>query len=439
MKKKSVRKSQGLWKKAQKIVHGGVPLLSKKPERYLRVGWPAYFKKAKGITVTDLDGNSFLDFTYMGIGANLLGYADDDVNGAVKRVIDDGNQSTLNSPEEVALAAELLRLHPWAGQVRYARTGGEIASVAIRVARAHSGKDTVALCGYHGWHDWYLAANLAQKENLDGHLLPGLQPLGVPRVLRGSALPFSFNHIEELEHIVKKHDVGVIAMEPMRHHEPTNGFLHKVRKVADRIGAVLIFDEISSGFRLGFPGAFSRLGVTPDLVIYSKALGNGFPMAALVGKRSVMKEAEASFISSTYHSERIGPAAALATLKKMQKVNVTAYVERMGAKIGKIWQTVGRKHNLPIVVEGPHAFINFTFTHPDASTLKALYTQEMLKRGYLATPIVYVSYGHKDAHLARFEKAVSEVFAYLSERIQKGDGARFLAGGLPETGFKRLT
>lgn len=439
MKKRSTKKSRTLWAEAQKIVHGGVPLLSKKPERFLREGWPAYFAKAKGIQVTDVDGNTYRDFSYMGVGPNLLGYADQDVNMAVKKVIDAGNQSTLNSPEEVALARELLKLHPWADQVRYARTGGEIASVAIRIARAHTGKDIVALCGYHGWHDWYLASNLAGEKSLDGHLLPGLQPIGVPRGLLGTALTFSYNKIEELEHIVANHDIGVIAMEPMRGQEPQDGFLDKVRAIADKTGAVLIFDEISSGFRLGFPGAHTRFGVEPDMVIYSKAISNGFPMAALVGKRSVMKEAEASFISSTYHSERTGPAAALATLKKMKRVKIDNYAEKMGKRIADGWKRIGTKRGLPIVIVPPYAMAHFTFNHSDAAYLTALFTQEMLARGYLATSAMYVSYAHKLSDLPAYFKAVDAVFQILANAIEHGDVKSRVHGGLPEIGFKRLT
>lgn len=439
MKKRNISKSEALWKDAQKHILGGVSLLSKKPERFLREGWPAYFKKAKGIEVTDVDGNRWLDFSYMGVGPNLLGYADKDVNAAVTKVIADGNQATLNSPEEVLLAKELLKLHPWAGQVRYARSGGEMAAMAIRIARAHSGRDTVALCGYHGWHDWYLAANLAEHKSLDGHLLPGLAPVGVPRVLKGSVVTFRYNYIEELEALVQKHKIGVIAMEPQRHDEPKNGFLKKVRAIADKTGAVLVFDEISSGFRLGFPGAHTRLGVNPDIAIYSKAISNGYAMAALVGKKEVMKEAIASFISSTYHSERVGPAAALAALAKMKKVNIDQYVEKMGWKVGRIWQAAARKHSLPITVHGPGAFINFTFEHKDAHVLKALYTQEMLRHGYLATSTVYVSYAHKGAHLSGFRTAVEDVFMFLAKRIAKDDALQHLRGGLPESGFARLT
>ncbi|MFA6279120.1 MAG: aminotransferase class III-fold pyridoxal phosphate-dependent enzyme [Candidatus Paceibacterota bacterium] len=436
---KTIKKSRALWEKAQKIVHGGVPLLSKKPERFLPGQWPAYFKSASGITVTDLDDNQWIDFSYMGVGPNLLGYADREVNAAVKKVIDSGNQSTLNNPEEVELAEELLRLHPWADQVRYARTGGEIASMAVRIARAHTGKDCVAFCGYHGWHDWYLSSNLAKDKNLDGHLLSGLQPLGVPRTLRGTAHPFTFNHIEELEAIVKKHKIGVIAMEPMRHHLPEKDFLKKVRKIADRIGAVLIFDEISSGFRLGFPGYHTKSGVTPDIVIYAKAISNGFPMATIIGKRKIMKEAEASFISSTYHSERIGPAAALAAIRKMKKVRVTEYVNRIGWKIGDEWKRLAKKHGLPIVVDGPGAFINFTFKHSDATTLKALFTQEMLRHGYLATTLIYVSYAHKLSDIPAYAKAVDESFRIIVQALQNGDISKQLQGELPEVGFARLT
>ncbi|MFM2330938.1 MAG: Glutamate-semialdehyde -aminomutase [Candidatus Parcubacteria bacterium] len=439
-KKTNNTKSDALWATAQRVLLGGVSLLSKKPERFLREGWPAYFKKAKGIEVTDLDGNRRFDFTYMGVGPNLLGYADRDVDKAVKEVIATGTQSTLNSPEEVLLAQELLKLHPWAGQVRYARTGGEIAAIAVRIARAHTGKSGIALCGYHGWHDWYLAANLSENKNLDGHLLPGLLPLGVPRELQGSVHTFRYNHLEDLEAVLKSSDdIGVIIMEPMRHQEPAEGFLEGVRRIADQSKAVFIFDEISSGFRLGFPGAHTRFNIAPDIVLYSKAMSNGYPMAALVGKKEVLREAEASFISSTYHSERIGPAAALATIQKMQKLRVTEYVDRMGYKIGAVWESAARKHRLPIVVEGPGAFIQFTFNHPEANVLKAIYTQQMLVQGYLATATVYVSYAHKTKHLRAFGKAVDEVFRCIAERIERGDARTFLRGGLPETGFARLT
>ncbi|MCM8815384.1 MAG: aminotransferase class III-fold pyridoxal phosphate-dependent enzyme [Candidatus Omnitrophica bacterium] len=334
------KKGQALWKEAKKIIPMGTQLLSKKAELFLPEQWPSYFSKAKGIEVQDLDGNKYLDFTIMGVGSCILGYADPDVNKTVKSVIDTGNMCTLNSPEEVKLAKLLLEIDEWAGKVRYARTGGEAMAVAIRIARAFSGRDKIAFCGYHGWHDWYLSANLSDDRNLDGHLLPGLEPLGVPRGLAKTAFPFTYNNISELEKITESHDIGVIVMEPLRSNYPENGFLEKVRAIADRCKAVLVFDEITSGFRMRIGGAYKLFNVEPDIVVYAKAISNGYPMAAIVGRSEIMEKAEESFISSTYWTERIGPAAAIATIKKMKQKNVPEYLMKMGKKIMDGWKNI---------------------------------------------------------------------------------------------------
>ncbi|MCM8820505.1 MAG: aminotransferase class III-fold pyridoxal phosphate-dependent enzyme, partial [Candidatus Omnitrophica bacterium] len=320
------KKGQRLWKRAKELIPMGTQLLSKNSDQFLPEQWPSYFKKARGIEVWDIDGNRYLDFTIMGVGSCILGYADPDVNEAVKKVIDTGNMCTLNSPEEVELAEVLLNMEPWAGKVRYARTGGEAMAVAVRIARAFSGKDKVAFCGYHGWHDWYLSANLSEDKNLDGHLLPGLKPLGVPRALLGTSFPFTYNNINELEEIVKSNDIGAIVMEPLRSNYPEDGFLEKVRAIADRCNAVLIFDEITSGFRMRVGGVYKIFNVLPDIVVYAKAISNGYPMAAIVGRSEVMERAEESFISSTYWTERIGPAAAIATIKKMKEKDVPTHL-----------------------------------------------------------------------------------------------------------------
>lgn len=439
MKRKNVKKSQTLWQQAKKNIHGGVPLLSKRPDMFLPDNWPVYFKKAKGVEITDLDGNKFIDMSYMGIGSCVLGYADPDVNRAVKKVIDSGSMSTLNSPEEVELAKILLKLHLWADQVRYARGGGDIAAMAIRIARAYAKNDIVAFCGYHGWHDWYLASNLGNKDSLLGHLLPGLHPLGVPKKLRGTAFPFEYNKLEQLEEIVKKHKIGVIIMEPMRHKEPKNDFLKKVRQIANKIGAVLIFDEISSGFRLRLGGIHQSFGITPDIVLYAKSISNGYPMGVMVGKRKIMKAADESFISSTYHSERIGPAATIATIKKMQKENVPHRLNQIGRLIEKGWKEKAEKYGLKIKIEGPYSLINFTFDYKEPVVLNTFFTQEMLKRGFLAKNIVYVSYAHKSSHLLKYFQAVDEVFALLSKAILEKKIEQLLEGPVISSGFRRLT
>lgn len=443
MANKKISKSKtgiNLWKKAKKIIPGGTQLLSKRSEQFLPEQWPSYFKKAKGIEVWDLDGNKYIDMSYMSIGACVLGYADADVNKAVKKVIDEGSTCTLNSPEEVELAELLLKLHPWAEMVRYARTGGEAMAVAVRIARAYTGKDKVAFCGYHGWHDWYLAANLANQENLNGQLLPGLQPAGVPKALEGTAIPFNYNKLEELEKIVKENDIGVISMEVRREHEPQKGFLEGVRKIADEIGAVLIFDEVTSGFRMNNGGVHMLYKVFPDIVVFGKGMSNGFPMAAIMGKGKVMDAAQKTFISSTYWTERTGPAAAIATIKKYKKYNVPKHLCRIGKLIGSGWEAMAKKHGLKIEVMNMPPLVSFKFDYgEDSQALHTLFIQEMLKKGYLVSKSVYVCYSHKEPDVKRFLKTVDGVFGMIKKAIDEKNVYNLLEGPVAHKGFKRLT
>ncbi len=306
----SLGTGQKLWNRAKRVIPGGNMLLSKRPEMFLPEQWPAYFSKAKGCRVWDLDGIELIDMSLMGIGTNTLGYGHPEVDEAVSRTVAAGNMSTLNCPEEVYLAERLVELHPWADMARFARSGGEANAIAIRIARAASGKDKVAICGYHGWHDWYLSANLGDDKNLAGHLLPGLEPNGVPRNLRGTVLPFSYNNFSELEALADANDIGVIKMEVIRNHEPKDGFLEKVRALAAARGIVLIFDECTSGFRQTFGGLHKMYGVQPDMAVFGKTLGNGYAITAVIGRREIMEAAQTTFISSTFWTERIGPTAA---------------------------------------------------------------------------------------------------------------------------------
>lgn len=439
LKKISVKKSQKLWKEAKEIIPGGSQLLSKRVEMALPEQWPAYYIKAKGIEIIDLDGNKLIDMTHMSVGACTLGYADPDVNKAVKRAVDEGTMSSLNAPEEVELANVLLKMHPWADMVRYARTGGESMSIAVRIARAKSGKDKIAFCGYHGWHDWYLSTNLTSANNLDGQHLSGLSPKGVPKGLADTAIPFHYNNIAELEAAIAKHDIGVIVMEPMRHQEPKNNFLEKVRAIATKNNIVLVFDEISSGFRMHMGGVHMKFGVMPDIAVLGKAMSNGYPMAAIIGRKEVMDVAEESFISSTYWTERVGLVAALATIKKMKEVKLQAHLQKIGKQIEKGWIAHAKKHGLLIGTEGPMSLVSFSFAYPNAQEIKTLFTQEMLKRGFLAGLSVYVSYAHKDAHVKKYLHAVDEVFSIIAGAIKTDSVPTLLEGPVAHAGFARLT
>lgn len=429
---------QKLWKRAKNVIPGGNMLLSKRAEMFLPDQWPAYFSKAKGCRVWDLDGNEFIDMSIMGIGTNTLGYGHPEVDEAVRKTIDAGNMATFNCPEEVYLAERLVELHPWADMVRFARSGGEANAVAIRIARAAAGKDKVAICGYHGWHDWYLSANLADDKSLDGHLLPGLEPRGVPRSLKGTVFPFNYNNFEELEALVNTQDIGVIKMEVVRNMGPEDNFLHKVRKLASERNIVLVFDECTSGFRETFGGLHKKYGVEPDVAMFGKAMGNGYGITAIVGKREIMEAAQTTFISSTFWTERIGPTAGLKTLEVMERVKSWETITNIGLQIGARWGKLAEKHGLQLQQWGLPALTGYTFQSPNALAYKTLVTQEMLAKGYLAANSVFVCTEHTPDIVDGYFAALDPIFGLIKECEEGRDVMALLKGPVCHAGFKRL-
>jgi glutamate-1-semialdehyde 2,1-aminomutase len=429
---------QKLWKRAKRVIPGGNMLLSKRPEMFLPEQWPAYFSKAKGCQVWDLDGNCYTDMSIMGIGTNTLGYGNPEVDEAVRKTVDSGNMSTFNCPEEVLLAEKLVELHPWADMVRLARSGGEANAIATRIARAASGRDAVAICGYHGWHDWYLAANLGDEKGLDGHLLPGLEPKGVPRALRGTVHPFEYNRFDQLEALVRNHSIGVIQMEVSRNFGPEDHFLEKVRKLATDKGIVLVFDECTSGFRQTFGGLHKLFGVEPDMAMFGKALGNGYAITAVIGRREVMEAAQTSFISSTFWTERIGPTAALATLKVMERERSWERITDTGLTVKKLWGQLADRHGIKINQWGLPALAGFTIQSEHSLAYKTLITQEMLGKGYLASNSLYACLEHTPEVLTRYEMELDRVFKMISECESGRDVSQLLQGPVCHGGFKRL-
>ena len=432
--------NQEFLKRGKHRISGLTQLLSKRPDQFAPDVWPTYFSKASGTDIWDLNGQMYLDMSISGIGANVLGYCDPEVDEAVLKTIRSGNSSSLNCPEEVELAELLCDLHPWAEKVRYTRTGGEALAVAVRIARAATGRERVAFCGYHGWHDWYIAANLGGDDSLTDHLLPGLSSLGVPKGLRGTALPFKYNQVQELKAIFDKYpgEVAAVVIEPIRNDKPIPGFLEEVKALAKKSGAVLLFDEVSSGFRLATGGAHLTLGVEPDMAVFAKAISNGYPMAAIIGRGDVMGAAERTFISSTYWTDRIGPSAALATITKHRREKVSEHLIRMGTAIQKIWTEAAKDNGLDVHVGGIYPMSHFSFSGEDALVKMTFFVQEMLKQGILAANRFYANFAHRDEHVERYEKATRAVFADLAKRSQEGKLAGSLAGGVARPGFHRL-
>ena len=435
-----ISKSFALQERAKARIPGLSQLLSKRPDRFSYGVWPGYASRAEGVRVWDLDGNEYVDMSIGGIGATVLGYQDPEVDEAVREAMGRGVASSLNCPEEVELADLLCELHPWADMVRFARCGGEAMAVAVRIARAATGRDVVAFCGYHGWHDWYLAANVGTDNALGEHLIAGLDPAGVPRGLAGTALPFSYNDIAGLTAIVAAHgkNLAAVVMESIRSDRPEPGFLDQVRALADSCGAVLVVDEISAGFRLECGGAHLGLGLTPDLAVFSKALGNGYPVAAVIGKARYMEAAQRSFISSTNWTERTGSAAALAMVRKFRRVGAHEHLVALGEAVQAGWVRLGEKHGLPLHAGGIPPLSHFSFEVAEPLAAKAYFVQLMLDQGFLASTLFYSMYAHGFEHVEAYLAAADKAFAEIARAVAAGDLNQKLRGQPAASGFKRL-
>jgi glutamate-1-semialdehyde 2,1-aminomutase len=436
---------QELYQRAKRLIPGGTQLLSKRPEMFLPDQWPAYYRRAKGPSVWDLDGVHYTDMTTSAVGSCPLGFADDDVDAAVVGAVNEGSMATLNCPEEVELAELLCQLHPWAQMCRFARGGGESMAIAVRIARAKTRRSVVAVCGYHGWSDWYLAANHADADALgrEGMLLPGLDPGGVPRELAGTTVTFRHNDVDGLRAVARRHggDLAAIVCEVQRGERPKPGFLEAAREMAAQTGAVLIFDEISSALRLNVGGAHLLYGVAPDVAVFAKAIGNGFPIGAVLGTAEVMEAAQTTFISSTYWTERIGPTAALATLRKFAAVGGDQRLVDAGRRVQAIWRDAGEAAGLAVDVGHPHMppFSHLTFRHPEPQAVRTLYCQLMLERGYLDNGNFYATCTHTPEVLEPYAEVANDVFERVSKAVDGNRVMELLRGPVAHTGFARLT
>lgn len=433
-------KGQELYKRAKKVIPGGTMLLSKRPEMFLPEKWPSYYEKAQDCHIWDLDGKKYTDVCIMGIGTNILGYANEEVDNAVREVINKSNMSTFNAPEEVYLAERLIDLHPWADMARFARSGGEANAIAIRIARAATGKDKVAICGYHGWHDWYISTNIGTGDGLGNHLLPGLEPAGVPKGLEGTTIPFAYNDIEALEKIINENkELGVVKMEVSRNFGPKNGFLEQVRQLCTDNGIVLIFDECTSGFRQTFGGLHKMYDVQPDMCMFGKALGNGYAVTGVLGRQDVMQAAQKTFISSTFWTERIGSVAALKTLEVMERTKSWETITETGTQIGENWERMAKTHDLEIQVSGLPALISFTFKSDDHLAYKTFITQEMLKKGFIGATSVYVSIAHTKKIIDAYFDTLDGIFKTIAKcENQELNIMDLLESPVCHGGFKRL-
>jgi glutamate-1-semialdehyde 2,1-aminomutase len=404
--------SEELLQKVLKIIPLGSQTFSKSITQYPVGASPLFMAKAEGSRVWDVDNNEYIDFINS-LAAVTLGYNDPQVTAAVKAQLEDGSIFSLPHPIEMKVAEKIVEMVPCAEMVRFGKNGSDVTAGAIRLARAYTGRDHVAVCGYHGWQDWYIGATARNK--------------GVPQAVRDLTHVFQYNDIDSLHSIFTgwPDQLAAVIMEPMNTVAPEDYFLHKVKDLAHSNGALFIFDETITGFRFSNGGAQEYFDITPDLATFGKGLANGYPVAAVAGRADIMRMMEEIFFSFTFGGETLSLAAAFATMEKLQKEPVIATLWAQGKKVVAGVQALIGKYGLEeaLTVAGKDCWSFLLFkdcTHCSQWELKTLFLQEVFARGLLTIGTHNMSYSHSDSDIAMLLRTYDEVFPLLKEAIASG-------------------
>jgi glutamate-1-semialdehyde aminotransferase len=422
--------SEEYWNRTRGLIPCGTQTLSKSPSQYVEGVAPKYLLKGKGCHVWDVDGNEYIDYG-MGLHPIILGYAYPAVDEAIQRQLAHGITFTLNHPLEVEVAEALRELIPCAEMVRFGKNGSDVTSAAIRLSRAYTGRDKVACCGYHGWQDWYIGATEWNK--------------GVPEAVRELTKTFEYNRIDTLHRLFRENpgEIAAVIMEPVGAMPPENHFLHQVQELALREGAVFILDEIITGFRFAMGGAQEFFGVIPDLATFGKAMSNGMPLSALVGRAEIMKEMEEVFFSFTFGGEALSLAASLATIKEMEEKRVLEHIWRQGAKLqegyNRIAGGLGLTDYTRMTGYPPRPIASFFPAEGmDPLETKSLVQQELLKRGILWAAYHAISFSHSDEDIKRTLEAFAEALDILRGAIREKNVRKYLQGPPVKPVFRKL-
>ena len=442
MSKYAVTRSYEIYERAGELIPGRTQLISRRASRYASGISPVYAQSAKGSRFIDVDENEYIDWM-SAVGAIILGHADDVVDRAVGEQIKRGSLYSLNSPLEIELAEELVDTIPSAEMVRYTKGGGEACAAAARIARGTTGRDKIIFCGYHGWHDWYQAANYEADPVTGEFPFAGIEPIGVPKVLAGTVIPFPYGDLEALGQLLDEHagEVAAVMMEPLRSTLPEPGFLEGVKKLAHAHGAILIFDEVSCGWRLSVGGVQEYLGITPDMTVLAKAMSNGYPMGAVVGSRAVMEPASRMFVSSSYWSDNIGLAAAITTIRELKRRNSAAFFLETGEKLRRALNGSIEAAGLSGEFTGLHTHPNLTLTLPDEtlrSKVNTLFIQEMARRGVHCPMGFSLNMAHTDEDIRQTAEVASEAFDVIRAGLESDDIDSLLVCDLKQEPFRRL-
>ena len=421
------KKSKELLKTTSRVIPLASQTFSKSHIQY-PASAPHFLVKGKGSHVWDVDGNEYIDFVN-GLLPVILGYCDPDVDAAVVGQLGKGVIFSLPSPIEGELAEMLVDIIPCAEMVRFGKSGSDATAGAIRASRAYTGREKVAVCGYHGWQDWYIGSTARNK--------------GVPKAVCELTYPFKYNDPASLERLFERYpgEFAAVIMEPMNIEEPIAGFLEGVKEVAHRDGALFIFDEIITGFRYAPGGAQEYFGVEPDLAAFGKSMANGFPISAVVGKKEIMKEMEEVFFSFTFGGETLSIAAAIATIKKILEKRVVDTLWDTGTKIMGGVSGLISKHQLTNVfqIKGKPPWSLLLIEDRENATsweIKSLFKQEMLSRGILISTSHNISYAHSDDDIQRLLPCYDEVFGMIRDSLERDTVSQELVGKPIEPLFK---
>ena len=410
---RSYTKSQAFLARAERVIPLGSQTFSKSRTQYPFGVSPYFITRGEGSRVWDLDGNEYIDFV-SSLAAITLGYQDPDVNAAVRRQLDtSGVIFSLPHPLETEVAELICEMVPCAERVRFGKNGSDATSGAIRVARAFTGRDRVAVCGYHGWQDWFIGSTARHR--------------GVPAATRELTHSFTYNDLDSLRSLLNAHqgEFAAVILEPMNVVEPQPDFLEGVKALAHQHGALLVFDETITGFRYANGGAQEHFGVTPDLATFGKGLANGFPVSAVAGRADVMKEMEEVFFSFTFGGEALSLAAAKATLQKLKREPVTATLAARGRQIIAGTQAVIDTHGLADIfaVAGHPSWSFLTIKDgrgASAFEIKTLWMQEIFERGILSLGAHNVNYAHSTADIDQLLSAYDEVLPFIGKALDEG-------------------
>lgn len=398
---------KALWENAVRLMPRGTQTMSKCPDQFVDGVYPKFAKKAKGAYITTLDGTKYLDYM-CGLGPIILGYNHKPTNKAIKKQMKEGIIFSLPTLLEQELAQLIVDVVPCAEQVRFAKNGTDADLAAVRIARSYTGKEKIVKCGYHGWGDWHAIT---------------MRPYGVPSVLKDYIAEFTYNDLKSLEKLLKKKDIAGVIMEAQALTAPEPGFLEGVRDLCDKYGALLIFDEVVTGFRWSLGGAQEYYGVTPDLCCLGKAISNGMPLAAIAGKEKYMNELNHAFFSMTFGGEALSIAAAIATIKEL-KTKDYSHIWKLGDALADGMEKMAKKHGLKInfAGSGPRHNLTFDSSYEDAGGMKDLFYQEMVKQGILFPNVIYIQFSHTMKDIDKTIKAADNAFSIVKNNINNIDG-----------------